>query len=1265
MRMRRIVFRLGRRIINGITAISICVTLNANFVSAQDDALAIPLGLIEPDIPSSNPLTQDSIELGRMLFFDKDLSLNKSTSCATCHRPDHGFAEPRKVSVSANGTNQHRNAPSVVNSGFLTTVMWDGRFPSLENQALDPFRVNGDMGIDISDALDTIDSKADYKQLFLKAYGAPPNADNLGKALASFQRSLLSGNTRFDRYLFGGESNALTELEIQGYQLFLVKASCINCHDIFHKSVNSLGGQIATFTDNRFHNLGVGYANGEMQDTGRFTKTLNEGDFGAFKTPTLRNVALTAPYMHDGSIATLEDVVTFYNQGGIANPKLSVGIKQLLLSTQEKAALVAFLKSLTDTNLANLANVAKEQHRDATKVDAVNVGNATLRKAVGIHPNRPAAYVPHAGYLRTGDVLRLRRNAARRLSAAVPTRTAITGRRDVPVICTKFSNTGQLQISTDAISRHLFSSTAEAPRKSATQYYRDASGGLLEVQGTVVGWYELAHADSYYENQLNGGGTRFGELLKEAFVAADADVDFGHFDNDGPDGLPNSGDDDGKVDLAYVLHPEPGAECGDANASNIWSHHWHYSDSEFGHGAPFVTDDVRKDVYGNAMLAADGSPARIAVEDYAISGAVHCDSTAGSPKLLPIGVFCHEFGHALGLPDLYDRTPSDLPDSSGVGAWCIMASGSDGGDVQHPDTPTSLSAWCKLHLGWGELRTIQPSQREMFELEPVAKNGVYYRIDVPQSAGREFFLLEYRTRSQSNDFQSKINWDADLPTDGVAIWHVDESVGEGPDWPFADFNRGQNDSPSLPQAASHALVALEQADRELGLELSRGNFGDAGDLWKQGSLFADDDRFHAGTRSYKLEETGISVQITGDEGRLFVAVSTGSEGENQPDPQPPSDDHVLGYGDNTNGQDEDQTGTVNSSKTTSQPPEAEDGVELRIIEKQTPDAAHGTLPSIGQFEGGIELRIIERTPTLTTKHDAERTLLPQFEEGIELRIIRDGFDSLEGQHGNEETPDLGNTGESLDNSRPMLADVLKRLPLTKGDLSPKERALLGSLEEFQLQSDDALKCIAAECRTKSFVSEPATHLDREAWRFAGKSVSAKIRFSPDGERIEEIRGIELPTEGTPLQDASKRLEKHGSLFGSPILRRNEAVATNTIAWQQYVNDELPLLGHGVAFVYDDRGHFVKLESNLVDLETIHLTEESSQHVSVDQARSEVQRQLQVPEEQILSVRKGVYAVNEDPNQARVVFAAQLKERSNQTGITVYVDAVTSAVLDIK
>jgi cytochrome c peroxidase len=319
--------------------------------SSRPNLPTIPLGLTSLTVPKDNPLTEARVLLGKKLFFDNRLSLHHSRSCATCHLPDHGFAENLNLSISADGRTQRRNAPSVLNVGYLTTFMWDGRFDSLEAQALEPFTSWGDMGIELDEALNRLKAEPEYVKMFQKAFSSAPTDRRLAQALACYLRSLVSGGTRFDQFLSAGREDALSNSEKDGYALFTGRARCAQCHNLALKSGDPLPRVAAIFTDQKFHNLGVGYNRGRMRDVGRYGVTGDPSDWGAFKTPSLRNVALTAPYMHDGSLAALEDVVEFYDQGGKPNPNLSPTIKPLNLTAGQKAALVAFLNALTDPEL--------------------------------------------------------------------------------------------------------------------------------------------------------------------------------------------------------------------------------------------------------------------------------------------------------------------------------------------------------------------------------------------------------------------------------------------------------------------------------------------------------------------------------------------------------------------------------------------------------------------------------------------------------------------------------------------------------------------------------------------------------------------------------------------------------------------------------------------------------------------------------------------------------------------------------------------------
>ena len=308
-----------------------------------------PVGL-EPDftVPSNNPISTEKVALGKRLFFDKNLSRNRSISCATCHDPAQGFSNGKMFAQGVSGRSSARNVPSIVNRLFGRTQFWDGRAETLESQGLAPLLNPDEMAMDENSLLERLQSDRVYQKLFKEAFNAEPTLDRMLQAIASFERTLLSGTTPFDRYEWNGEKMALSNRAIRGLKLFRGKARCSTCH---------IG---TNFTDEKYHNLGIG--NGAEQiDPGRAAVTKNSEDFGKFKTPTLRNVTLTAPYMHDGSLASLEEVIVFYNQGGLPNANLDKEIKPLQLTEREKADIIEFLKSLTSPIVSVDVEVLKER----------------------------------------------------------------------------------------------------------------------------------------------------------------------------------------------------------------------------------------------------------------------------------------------------------------------------------------------------------------------------------------------------------------------------------------------------------------------------------------------------------------------------------------------------------------------------------------------------------------------------------------------------------------------------------------------------------------------------------------------------------------------------------------------------------------------------------------------------------------------------------------------------------------------------------------
>ena len=341
---------------------------------------APPLGLPPVPVPADNPITPEKVKLGERLFHEKRFSADGTVSCASCHKPELAFTDGLPVAEGIRKQKGTRNTPTVVNAAYYTTQFWDGRRASLEEQAKDPFVNPIEHGLPSHEPiLEVVRKDPYYRKAFRKVFGVAPEAvtiDHVVKAIAAFERTVVSGDSPFDRYLYGGDKSALSESAIRGLKIFRTKGRCVDCHKIEQTS--------ATFTDNDFHNLGVGFqriaprlheivakfreakakganldesvlTQAEVSELGRFAVTGRISDLGRFKTPTLRNVAVTAPYMHDGSLKTLEEVVEFYDKGGEANDFLDGGIRPLKLTEQEKKDLVEFLKSLTSPRFAQAA----------------------------------------------------------------------------------------------------------------------------------------------------------------------------------------------------------------------------------------------------------------------------------------------------------------------------------------------------------------------------------------------------------------------------------------------------------------------------------------------------------------------------------------------------------------------------------------------------------------------------------------------------------------------------------------------------------------------------------------------------------------------------------------------------------------------------------------------------------------------------------------------------------------------------------------------
>lgn len=311
-------------------------TAKKHAAHAKDIAKFPPIGTLPPvKIPADNPQTPAKIELGKKLFFDPRLSGNNWISCATCHNPSLGFADglPRFIGGPA-AKEGGRHSPSCINCAYNEFLFWDGRAPSLEAQALGPIQNPDEMFENLDNVVRKLSKIPAYVKAFNEVFGTGVTVDGIAKAIAAFERTIVFANSPFDRYM-QGDVNAMSESAKRGMNLFDDKAECIICHNG------------PNFTDNKFHNLGVPAEGPVKEDKGRYNVTKDEADKGAFKTPTLRNIAETAPYMHDGFFSTLFEVVQFYNVGGGRSENKSPHIHALRLTSEEVNDLIEFLKALT------------------------------------------------------------------------------------------------------------------------------------------------------------------------------------------------------------------------------------------------------------------------------------------------------------------------------------------------------------------------------------------------------------------------------------------------------------------------------------------------------------------------------------------------------------------------------------------------------------------------------------------------------------------------------------------------------------------------------------------------------------------------------------------------------------------------------------------------------------------------------------------------------------------------------------------------------
>jgi len=310
----------------------LCALVIVGLVGLADSTdlpVQLPRGLDASAIfvPADNPMTPEKVALGKQFFWDKRWSQSKTVACVSCHQPDHGWTDRRQFSTNFGGKATPRRAPTLVNRLFSDRQLWTGVRPTLEEQA----RLDGNQSDEAVVAhLGAIPA---YQAQHRRVFGRDLDADGVAKAIAAYVRTIVSGNSPYDRFK-AGDRAALSVSARRGLALFEGKASCTRCHAGFN------------FTDEEYRNIGVGMDR-DAPDLGRCLVTRNEADKGAFKTPTLRDVAKRGPYMHDGSQKTLEDVVAFYNRGGVMNAWLSSDVRPLGLTTAERADLVEFMKALS------------------------------------------------------------------------------------------------------------------------------------------------------------------------------------------------------------------------------------------------------------------------------------------------------------------------------------------------------------------------------------------------------------------------------------------------------------------------------------------------------------------------------------------------------------------------------------------------------------------------------------------------------------------------------------------------------------------------------------------------------------------------------------------------------------------------------------------------------------------------------------------------------------------------------------------------------
>ena len=376
----------------------------------SQDQIGFPSALTASVIPPASPLTPAMVALGEKLFFESRLSGDGTVACATCHDPARAFTDGRPTSVGIHGRVGQRNAPTILNALYNKTQFWDGRVNTLEQQAALPITNPFEMGsVSIGDAVSRIAGDTDYQTQFMQAFGRGVNEQDMLRAIATYERTLVSFDSPFDHFI-AGDASAIGDSAKRGWELFNTKARCHLCHAVTDNQRDA-----TVFTDNDFHNIGIGILrhhvaplaqqaerdlalghlqevdaaaiSGEMSVLGRFLITKKQSDIASFKTPDLRNILLTGPYFHDGSMQTLWDVMDHYNKGdGVSDPWLDEDMQPLALTESEIDDVVAFLASLTSPQYKNVGDQEYARQLGLSKVDRPQRDTA---RAFGPKPSQP------------------------------------------------------------------------------------------------------------------------------------------------------------------------------------------------------------------------------------------------------------------------------------------------------------------------------------------------------------------------------------------------------------------------------------------------------------------------------------------------------------------------------------------------------------------------------------------------------------------------------------------------------------------------------------------------------------------------------------------------------------------------------------------------------------------------------------------------------------------------------------------------------------